>query len=100
VEGRLADVRALFARRGGALVDLVKTFAAPVSGVIDARERRIEEQSSVLRDRIDRIDARLDKKRAALLAQYSRYEGVIGRLQSIGSSLGTQLSSLNRSSKD
>ena len=100
VEGRLDDVRALFASRGGALVDLVKTFAAPVSGVIDARERRIEEQSAVLRDRIDRIDARLDKKRAALLAQYSRYEGVIGRLQSIGSSLGTQLSSLNRSSKD
>ena len=42
------------------------------------------------------VDARLEKRRASLIAQYTKYERAIGRLKSIGDAMTAQFAGLNK----
>ena len=43
------------------------------------------------------LDSRLDKKRTALLLQYSKTEAMLGSLKSMGDSILAQITGLNNS---
>jgi flagellar hook-associated protein 2 len=97
---RLDELQATLAQRMGAMIDYVDSLAKPLTGLIDVRERSLDERNAKLGDRITAVEARLDKKRASLLAQYAKFEASLGRLQAIQSSLGTQLKGLTSSNED
>jgi flagellar hook-associated protein 2 len=98
--GRFDELQATLADRMADVMAHVDTLAKPFSGLIDQRERALDERSGKLTDRITALDARLEKKRASLLAQYAKFEASLGRLQAIQSSLGTQLKGLTSSNDD
>jgi flagellar capping protein FliD len=72
----------------------------PLTGSIDARSRAIDEQSARLADRIADVDARLDKKRQNLLAQYAKFEAALGRMKAVGDSMSAQFTGLLNSNKN
>lgn len=98
VQGRLADVSALFTDRMSAFSTYVDTTAAPYIGTISQRETAVDAQSARLQSRIDTLNARMDKRRLALLAQYSKFEASLSRIQSTGTALTAQFTALNKSS--
>lgn len=95
--GRLSDVTALLADRMGAISSSLGTTAAPVTGQLDVRGRSIDDSNARLQQRIDDLNSREDKKRTALLAQYSKYEAAIGTLQALQTNMASQFASLNKS---
>lgn len=97
--GRFAELQATLTQRMGDMMAYVDSLAGPTTGLIDIRERSLDERNAKLGDRISAVEARLEKKRASLLAQYAKFEASLGRLQAIQSSLGTQLSGLANSNK-
>jgi flagellar hook-associated protein 2 len=94
---RLENVQALLGDRMGALRKYADSLARASTGVIDQRELALESVNGRYTTRITAIDARLDARRAALLAQYSKFEASLGRLKTIGDSLSSQLAGLNKS---
>lgn len=95
---RLSDATALLADRMGAVSSYLAGTAAPVTGQLDTRGRSIDDTNAQLQLRIDALNSREDKKRTALLAQYSKYEAAIGRLQALQTNMAGQFASLNGSS--
>jgi flagellar hook-associated protein 2 len=95
---RLADVQALFSDRFGAISTFASDVTSPITGQIDQRESAISTQSASLQGRIDDLNSRLDKKRTALLLQYSQSEATLGKLKALGDSLSSQISSLTANS--
>jgi flagellar hook-associated protein 2 len=98
--GRYDDVKATLADRAKALSDFADSLAKSSTGSIDQRESALTDLNGRLTERIADIDARLDKKRTALLAQFAKFEAALGRINALGSSLTSQLSGLNSSSSD
>ena len=98
LSGRLADVSALFTDRMGAFSSYVDSVSAPYIGTVSQRESAIDSQNTTLQSRIDALNDRMDKKRLALLAQYSKFESSLSRLQSTGAALSSQFASLTSSS--
>jgi flagellar hook-associated protein 2 len=96
---RLDDLRAVLADRMGAFVSYAEPIAQ-AGGTLDTRENGLDAANGRLDARIKDVDARLEKKRAALLAQWSRFEATLGRLNSISDQLGSQLKSLSQSKDD
>ncbi|HZF69219.1 MAG TPA: flagellar filament capping protein FliD [Gemmatirosa sp.] len=96
---RAADLTALLASRMGALSDYLGTLAQPLTGLVDQRESGIDTQSAALQARVTQIDARLDKKRTALLAQYSKFEASLGRLNALQSTMSAQFAGLDKRSE-
>jgi flagellar hook-associated protein 2 len=94
VTDRFADVAALLADRGAAFVDATDTYTLSGSGVIDQRSATLDTRTTTLRQRVADVDSRLEKKRAALLARFSKFEAALGSLKSIGDSLAAQLKGL------
>jgi flagellar capping protein FliD len=80
----------------GALSDYLGALAQPLTGLIDQRESGIDTQSAALQARVTQIDARLDKKRTALLAQYSKFEASLGRLNALQSTMSAQFAGLDQ----
>ena len=99
-ERRLPELQALLGDRLQALAAVADGAARPLVGLIDQREQGIELQNARMTDRIADIDARLEKKREQLVAQYARFEGSLGRLKAIGDQMGAQFAGLNRSNDD
>lgn len=97
-DGRLDDLRAMLASRMGAMSDYLTNLTAPATGVLATRSAAIDDQSLRMTARISDTDARLDKKRASLLAQYAKFEASLGRLKSIGDSITAQITGLNAKS--
>lgn len=97
-QGRLADLTALFTDRMSAFSTYAGNTAAPYIGTISQRESAIDTQSTNLQSRIGDLDARMDKRRLALLAQYSKFEASLSQLQATGSALSSQFASLTSSS--
>lgn len=95
---RLSDATAMLADRMGAMSSYLKGTAAPITGQLDTRGRSIDDTNTRLQHRIDELNSREDKKRTALLAQYSKYEAAIGRLQALQTNMASQFASLNKSS--
>lgn len=93
--GRLDDLRTMLASRMGAVSDYVKSLTAAGTGVLAERGVNIDDQSARMTARVGDIDARLEKKRMALLAQYAKFEASLGRIKSLGDSLTAQLNGLN-----
>jgi flagellar hook-associated protein 2 len=91
---RISDVQAMLSDRLGAISSLADDQTAPYSGQIDQHESALSTQSGSLQRHIDDINSRLDKKRTALLLQYSRSEAMLGQLKAMGDSLGAQITSL------
>jgi flagellar hook-associated protein 2 len=93
---RLDDLRALLADRMAAVaapaVQLTRT-----AGILDDRANAMGASSARMTSRIADIDARLEKKRASLIAQFTKFEGTIGRLKSIGDAMSAQYAGLNKS---
>jgi flagellar hook-associated protein 2 len=92
---RLEDVQALLSDRLTALRSYTDSLARASTGIIDQRELALESVNGRFTTRITAIDARLNARRSALLAQYSKFEASLGRLKTIGDSLASQLSGLN-----
>ncbi len=94
---RLGELRTL-------LADRMAAVAAPAaeltkaSGLLDGRGTALGESSTRLTGRVADMDARLDKKRSAMIAQYAKFESAIGRLKSIGDAMSSQFAGLNKSS--
>ncbi len=95
---RMGDVKAVLADRMAALAGFAEGIARPLTGAIDQREQNIDTMNGRYTSRIADIDARLEKRRAALLVQYSRFEGSLGRLKALGDQMGAQFAGLNRKS--
>jgi flagellar capping protein FliD len=91
---RGADLKALLADRGAAMFAVADGVTLSGSGLIDNRTSALSTSSAAAERRIADIDARLEKKREALLAQYAKFEASLGRLKAIGDSLGAQLKGL------
>ncbi len=91
---RVSDVKTLLADRMGALSTLLDGLTATATGAIDRRTAAIGTQSEAMQLRINDIDSRLDKKRTALLQQYSRSEALLGRLKTISDALASQITGL------
>ncbi|MBV9880272.1 MAG: flagellar filament capping protein FliD [Gemmatirosa sp.] len=97
---RIDDVKKMLADRMGALSGVADDVTLPFAGSIDQRENSWATQSASLQRHVDDIDARLDKKRTALLLQYSRSEAMLGKLKSMGDSLTSQLAGLSSSNNN
>ncbi|MGZ8378627.1 MAG: flagellar filament capping protein FliD [Gemmatirosa sp.] len=96
---RLGDLKAVLADRMGAF----STYIDPLSqtgGTLDTREQNLETSNGSLTARITEIDGRLEKKRAAMLVQWSRFESTLGKLNAIGDQIGAQLKGLTKSSDE
>jgi flagellar hook-associated protein 2 len=94
VGGRTADLTAMLGSRMGAVGDYLGLLTQPLTGVIDQRESGIVTLNGTMQKRVDQIDARLDRKRSALLAQYSKYEASLGRLNALQSTMAAQFNGL------
>jgi flagellar hook-associated protein 2 len=92
------DLRAMLAGRMGAVSTYLAEVAAPLTGLIDQRGSGIDEQSARMGARVADADARLEKKRASLLAQYAKFEASLGKLKAIGDAMSSQFAGLNKSS--
>lgn len=96
---RLGDLKAVLADRMGAFSTYIDPIAQ-TGGTLDTREQSLETSNGSLTARITEIDGRLEKKRAAMLAQWSRFEATLGKLNAIGDQIGAQLKGLTKSSDD
>ncbi len=94
--GRLGELRTLLADRMAA-VAAPAVALTQASGLIDSRGQSLDMASGRLTSRIADVDARLEKKRAALIQQFTKFEGAIGRLKSIGDAMSAQFAGLNKS---
>ncbi|GJG86630.1 flagellar hook-associated protein 2 [Gemmatimonadetes bacterium T265] len=98
LSSRLSDVSALFTDRMSAFSTYADNATTPYVGTISTRESVIDAQSTSLQSRIDNLNEREDKKRLALLTQYSKFEASLSQLQATGSALSAQFASLTSSS--
>ncbi len=94
--GRLGELRTLLADRMAA-VAAPAVALTQAAGLLDSRGQSLEQASGRLTNRIADIDARLEKKRASLIQQFTKFEGAIGRLKSIGDAMSAQFAGLNKS---
>ena len=83
--------------RMGALQTYGDSMTKSLTGAIDVRSQALDDTNARLSARINDVDARLDKKRTSLLAQYAKFEASLGRLQSLQSSMTAQFTGLNKS---
>lgn len=90
-------LRAMLASRMGAMSDYLAGVAAPLTGLIDQRGSAVDEQSARMQARVADVDARLEKKRTALLAQYAKFEASLGKLKALGAAMSSQFAGLNKS---
>ena len=97
---RLPDVRALLTARMDELSTYADSLAKPLTGQIDQREMGIDTQNARMTDRIADIDARLEKRRAALIAQYAKFEASLGTLKALGEQMSAQFAGLTKRSDD
>lgn len=97
---RFGELSAALTQRMGAMADYAESLTRPLTGAIDQREQALEDQTLRMTDRIADIDARLDKKRTTLLAQYARFEASLGKLQAIQSQMSAQFTGLTASNND
>lgn len=97
---RLPDVQALLATRMGALSTVTESLVQPLTGAIDQREANIDTQSARYTSRVTEIDARLEKKRAALIAQFAKFESSLGSLKALGDRMSAQFAGLNARKDD
>jgi flagellar hook-associated protein 2 len=94
---RLGEMTAMLKERMGALQTYGDSMTKSLTGAIDQRTQSLDDTSLRLTGRIADVDARLDKKRTSLLAQYAKFEASLGRLQSLQSSMSAQFTGLNKS---
>jgi flagellar hook-associated protein 2 len=94
---RNSEMRSVLADRGAALLTILDEQLSAGTGLLDQKKRAIETRGGKMATRIVDIDSRLEKRRAALLAQFARSEAAIGTLKSIQDSLGSQIKSLTAS---
>lgn len=97
-QGRQADLSSLFTDRMAAFSSYTDLTAMPLIGTIGQVETGIDAQSTSLQSRIDTLNTRMDKRRLALLAQYSTFEASLSRIQATGSALSAQFASLTTKS--
>jgi flagellar hook-associated protein 2 len=91
---READVKALLADRMQAFSTFADSVTGSFTGAIDRRKGSLSTQSATMQARMDDINARLDKKRAMLLAQYAKFEGSLGKIKSVGDSMSAQFTAM------
>jgi flagellar hook-associated protein 2 len=97
---RAGELSAALGQRMDALADYVEELTRPLTGVIGQRTQALDLQSARMSARVTDIDARLDKKRTQMLAQYAKFEASLGRLNAIGTSMSAQFAGLTRSNGD
>lgn len=66
------------------------------NGTLDSARNGFDEQIDSIDDAISRLTARFDAAQASLIKQFTAMESAVSNLQSLGSLLGAQLSSLPR----
>lgn len=81
-------VAEVFDKVNSTLQNTVSTITSPGSGSLAKIRQNIDSQNSFLNLRIDSMQSHLDRRKAALQAQYANLEKTIGLLQSAGQSLG------------
>lgn len=98
--GRYDELKATIANRSKALTDVIDSLTQPITGAIDRRELSLADQNLRFTSRIADIDARLEKKRAALLAQFAKFEATLGGINAMGNNISAQLKGLTASRDD
>ncbi len=93
--GTVSFSRGMAARVSDITADLLGTSATSIKAVTD----RISGSVSGMQSRIDTINARLDRHRTALIAQFTAMEQAIARAQSQSAWLTTQLAQFTASKK-
>ena len=64
-------------------------------GTLDIKEKALDERKLRLQSRIDVLEGRLERRRQALLRQFTQMEVTIGRLNAQSQALGAQSAGLN-----
>ncbi|MCC6928888.1 MAG: flagellar filament capping protein FliD [Gemmatimonadaceae bacterium] len=82
---------------GGMLYNVSDIFARP-DGTIYDQQQALEKSINDLTTRADTVQQQIDRRRTALIAQFTAMETAISRIQSQGSSLTNLLNSLSSSS--
>ncbi len=82
-------VREVFGKVNTVLQDTVNQITSPGSGSLALIRQSVDAQNSTLNLRIDSMQARLDRRRAALTLQYANLERTVGQLQAAGQSLSS-----------
>ena len=81
---------------GGMLYNASDVFARP-DGTIYDQQQSLEKSIKDLSTRADTVQQQIDRRRAALVAQFTAMETAISKIQSQGSSLTSFINSLNAS---
>ncbi|HET9454589.1 MAG TPA: flagellar filament capping protein FliD [Gemmatimonadaceae bacterium] len=79
---------------GGALAAQANGITDETTGFVKLRENAASTTQSLLAKRQDDIQARLDRKREALVRQFTAMEAAMSRIQSQGAWLGQQITAL------
>lgn len=81
---------------GGMLYNTSDVFARP-DGTIFEQQQQLEKTINDLGTRADTLQQQIDRRRAALVAQFTKMEAAISRIQSQGSALSSFINSLQAS---
>lgn len=81
---------------GGMLYNAADVFARP-DGTIFEQQQQLEKTINDLGTRADTLQQQIDRRRAALVAQFTKMEAAISRIQSQGSALSSFINSLQAS---
>lgn len=81
---------------GGMLYNAADVFARP-DGTIYEQQQSLEKSINEMTTRADTVQQQIDRRRAALLKQFTEMERAISRIQSQGTALTSFISSLNAS---
>jgi flagellar hook-associated protein 2 len=92
------DLKATLKERTTAISKFAESLTKSGTGTIASRTTAITDANGRLTSRVADIDARLEKKRAALLAQFAKFEASLGGINAMGKTISAQLSGLNAKS--
>lgn len=73
----------------------IKQYAAQGTGIIESRQRMIEEQMKSLDASIERLEARLEMRQRTLFRQFTEMEKALAAAQNLSAALAGQLATLN-----
>ncbi len=93
-QGSAQGTVALTAGVGALFTEALEALTDATSGTLTRRERTVNTQIEALKDQIERIDARVAKRRRLLELRFARLEEVISGLQTQSQFLGGQLAGL------
>ena len=91
------DLKATLKERTRAVATFAESLTKSGTGSIASRTSALTDANGRLTSRVADIDARLEKKRAALLAQFAKFESSLGGINAMAKTMSAQFAGLNKS---